>query len=220
MSNRLRASASAFTSPPEFGTACNPTHVLCVDDDDGMAGVIESELTRRGYRVTAAHGGQAGLAGIVRLTPDIVLSAVRMPGFSGLDVLAALIALSPRAAAMPFIFLMDIADRETELRCRRSGADDVVARPVDFEMLVAIIESRLAGVARRRLLPEIVGLNAREAEVLTWAARGKTSAEIALIVNLTRRTVDFHADKARAKLNACTRMQAAAKAACCGLIDI
>ena len=219
MSNRLGASA-ALSSGPEFGAACKPTHILCVDDDKETAGLIAEELIDRGYRVTVAHGGKAGLASIVREAPDIVLSDVSMPGFSGFDVLAGLISVSPRGACMPFIFLTALADRETELRGRRLGADDYVTKPVDFDMLVAIIESRLAGVARRLVMPLRVGLNDREAEVLTWAARGKTSAEIAQIVNLTKRTVDFHADNARVKLNAATRMHAAAKAASCGLIDI
>ncbi len=216
MSNRPGASASG----PEFGTSGKPTHILYVDDDRETAGLIAEELVDRGYRVTLAAGGQAGLAGIVREAPDIVLSDVSMPGFSGFDVLEGLIAISPRAAAMPFIFLTALTDRETELRGRQLGADDYVTKPVDFDMLVAIIEARLAGVARRRVMPEMVGLNHRESEVLTWAARGKTSAEIAQIVNLTKRTVDFHADNARVKLNASTRMHAAAKAASCGLIDI
>ncbi len=220
MSNRLGLPATASVRRLQAGAACKPTHILYVDDDKETAGLIAEELVDRGYRVSVAHSGQAGLASIVREAPDIVLSDVSMPGFSGFDVLAGLIAVSPRAAAMPFIFLTALADRETELRGRQLGADDYVTKPVDFDMLVAIIEARLAGVARRRVIPQAVGLNGREAEVLTWAARGKTSAEIAQIVNLTKRTVDFHADNARMKLNASTRMHAAAKAASCGLIDI
>jgi DNA-binding CsgD family transcriptional regulator len=62
-------------------------------------------------------------------------------------------------------------------------------------------------------------LNVREVEALTWAARGKTSAEIAQILNLTKRTVDFHIDNARDKLGAATRIQAAIKATSRRLIE-
>jgi len=48
--------------------------------------------------------------------------------------------------------------------------------------------------------------------VLTWAARGKTSAEIGVILDLSKRTVDFHLDNARTKLGAATRIEAAIKA--------
>jgi DNA-binding CsgD family transcriptional regulator len=49
--------------------------------------------------------------------------------------------------------------------------------------------------------------------MLTWVARGNTSAEIAVIVGLAKRTVDFHLDNARVKLHASTRTEAAIKAA-------
>ncbi|MGP0091405.1 MAG: response regulator transcription factor [Xanthobacteraceae bacterium] len=55
-------------------------------------------------------------------------------------------------------------------------------------------------------------LNEREIETLTWVARGKTSAQIADMLGLAKRTIDFHIDNARAKLGAATRTQAVAKA--------
>ena len=56
-------------------------------------------------------------------------------------------------------------------------------------------------------------LNDREIETLTWVARGKTSAQIAKIIGLSKRTIDFHLDNARVKLGAATRTEAALKAA-------
>jgi len=64
----------------------------------------------------------------------------------------------------------------------------------------------------RRLPPKEVTLSDRQVETLTWAARGKTSAEIARIVGLTKRTVDFHIDNARFKLGAATRLETVIKA--------
>jgi hypothetical protein len=54
---------------------------------------------------------------------------------------------------------------------------------------------------------------------LTWVARGKTSAEIAQIIGLTKRTVDFHIDNARGKLGAATRTEAVIKATTGRLIE-
>jgi DNA-binding NarL/FixJ family response regulator len=194
--------------------------ILCIDDDQETAGLIAEELAERGYRVAKAHGGETGLAAILREQPDLVLSDISMPGTSGFEVLERLVPLAPRFSAMPFVFLTALTDRDTELKARQLGADDYVTKPIDFDILVEIIEARLAGVARRRVLPKTVSLNERETEVLTWAARGKTSAEIAQIVAIAKRTVDFHADNARQKLNAATRMHAAVKAASCGLIEL
>jgi DNA-binding response OmpR family regulator len=195
-------------------------HILCIDDDHETASLLAEELVDRGFRVTVTHGGQAGLSALRRDAPDLVLSDISMPGVSGFDVLERLVELAPDYARIPFIFLTALTDRETELRGRRLGADDYVTKPIDFDILVTIIEARLAGVARRDIWGRTVNLNKRETEVLAWAARGKTSVEIAQILDLTKRTVDFHADNARQKLNAATRMHAAVKAASCGLIEL
>jgi DNA-binding NarL/FixJ family response regulator len=130
-----------------------------------------------------------------------------------------LTALGPRFGNMPFVFLTALTDRDNELKGRQLGADDYVTKPIDFDVLDAIIHARLARVARLEIWPKQFELNDREIETLTWAARGKTSAEIAQILNLTKRTVDFHIDNARVKLGAATRVEAAIKAATVRLIE-
>ena len=143
-----------------------------------------------------------------------------MPGMSGFDVLERLTALAPRFARVPFVFLTALADRQHELKGRRLGADDYITKPIDFDLLVAIIRARLAGVARMEIWPQGVLLSGREAEALAWSARGKTSAEIAGILGLTKRTVDFHIENARRKLGVATRIEAAVKAAAAGIIKL
>jgi DNA-binding CsgD family transcriptional regulator len=56
-------------------------------------------------------------------------------------------------------------------------------------------------------------------ECLTWAARGKTSTEIAQIIGTSKRNVDFHIETACRKLDVATRVQAAVKAATGRLIE-
>ena len=87
-------------------------------------------------------------------------------------------------------------------------------------MLAALITARLARVARRTVWPTRVGLRDREVETLTWAARGKTFAEIGEILGLSKRTVEFHLENARRKLGVPTRTQALIKAATGHLIQI
>jgi DNA-binding NarL/FixJ family response regulator len=187
-------------------------NILCIEDDKETAALIAEELVDRGYAVTLAHDGREGLAAILKTMPDLVLSDISMPVMSGFEVLERLIGLAPRFEKMPFVFLTALTDRDNELKGRRLGADDYVTKPIDFEVLDTILAARLAGVARTGLLPNLAKLNDREVEVLTWVARGKTSAEIAQIVGLTKRTVDFHIDNARTKLGAATRTEAVIKA--------
>jgi len=193
--------------------------ILCVEDDRETASLIAEELMERGYDVYLAHDGREGFAGILKLLPDLVLSDISMPVMSGFELLERLTAVAPRFRNMPFVFLTALTDRDNELKGRQLGADDYVTKPIDFDRLDAIIAARLAGVARNELWPKLVDLNDREVETLTWAARGKTSAEIAQILGLSKRTVDFHIDNAREKLGAATRVEAAIKAATGRLIE-
>jgi len=64
-----------------------------------------------------------------------------------------------------------------------------------------------------------VALNGRELECLTWSARGKTSPEIATLLGLSKRTVNFHVENACRKLNVSTRTEAVVKATSGRLIN-
>ena len=193
--------------------------ILCIEDDPETAALIAEELIERGYEVGLASDGREGFAAILKDMPDLVLSDISMPVMSGFEILERLTALAPRFRNMPFVFLTALSDRDSELRGRTLGADDYVTKPIDFDVLATIITARLAGVARMEVWPKLIDLNDREVETLTWVARGKTSAEIAKILGLTKRTVDFHIDNARTKLGAATRTQAVIKAATGRLIE-
>jgi DNA-binding NarL/FixJ family response regulator len=193
--------------------------ILCIDDDRAVAELIGEELAARGFDAAIAHDGHEGFVSILKTMPDLVLCDVSMPVMSGYEVLESLNGLAPRLGRIPFVFLTALADRDSELRARRLGADDYVTKPIDFDMLEMIINARLAGVARNEVWPRLVTLNDREIEALTWVARGKTSAEVADLVGLSKRTVDFHLDNARLKLGAATRTEAAIKAAMGKLIE-
>jgi DNA-binding response OmpR family regulator len=193
--------------------------ILCIEDDMETASLIAEEFEERGYEVMQAHDGQKGFAGVLKNQPDIVLCDVSMPVMSGFEVLDRLTALTPRFAAMPFIFLTALGDRDSQLKGRRLGADDYVLKPIDFEILDTIIRGRLARVARTDIWSSKVAMNEREIECLTWAARGKSSAEIAQIIATSKRNVDFHIESACRKLEVATRVQAAIKAVSGRLID-
>jgi DNA-binding NarL/FixJ family response regulator len=195
-----------------------PKKILCIEDDRETAALVAEELLDRGFEVRVAYGGQEGLLAIMKATPDLVLCDASMPVMTGFEVLDRLKEFAPRLGRIPFVFLTALADRDNELKGRRLGADDYVTKPIDFERLVFIINARLAGVARTKLLPRHMKLNDREIEVLTWAARGKKSADIARKLRLSKRTIDFHIDNARLKLRAATRTEAVIKAATGGLI--
>jgi DNA-binding response OmpR family regulator len=189
-----------------------PKKILCIEDDRETAKLIAEELNERRFEVLIAYEGHEGFIAILKGIPDLVLCDIGLPYMSGFEVLERLNELSPRLERIPFVFLTALSDRDSELRGRQLGANDYVTKPIDFDILETIISARLSGVARNDIWPKRTHLNDREAETLTWAARGKTSVQIAEMLNMPKRTVDFHLDNARAKLGVSSRTEAAVKA--------
>jgi DNA-binding response OmpR family regulator len=214
---REAASSASLKGHGAMGSAAKK--ILCIEDDPETAALITEDLQERGYAVTIALDGDAGFAALLKTQPDLVLCDISMRGLTGFEVLERLTALAPQFESIPFIFLTALADRETELKGRRLGADDYVTKPIDFEVLATIIEARLSRVARNEVWSRRVDLNDREIDSLTWSARGKTSSEIATILGLSKRTVDFHIENACRKLNVATRIEAAVKATSGRLIE-
>jgi DNA-binding NarL/FixJ family response regulator len=176
-------------------------------------------LSERRFETALAHDGHDGFVAILKWMPDLVLCDVGLPIMTGFEVLERLNMLAPRLGRIPFIFVTAYSDPDSELRARHLGADDYVTKPIDFDILDTIIAARLAGVARNEIWPKLAMLNEREIASLTWAARGKTSAQIAELLGLSKCSVDFHLDNARVKLGATTRTQAAIEAATSRLIE-
>ena len=193
--------------------------ILCIEDDAETSALIAEDLQERGYIITIAGGGNEGVSAILKTAPDLVLCDINMPDMSGFEVMECLTTLAPQHRSVPFIFLTARKDRDSELKGRRLGADDYVQKPIDFEILAAIIEARLGRGVRNEAWSRQVALNDRELECLAWSGRGKTSQEIATVVGLSKRTVNFHIENACRKLNVSTRTEAVVKATSGRLIN-
>lgn len=87
--------------------------ILCIEDDRETAALIAEELIDRGYAVSMAHDGSEGLAAILRIMPDLVLSDISMPKLSGFELLERLITLAPRFSRMP-VRVFDRAHRSRQ----------------------------------------------------------------------------------------------------------
>jgi DNA-binding NarL/FixJ family response regulator len=185
--------------------------LLCIEDDRDSAAVIATELVKRGFAVTVAHGGEHGLLAILKSTPDLVLCQIDMASMTGFEVLQRLSTIAPPLGRIPFLFLVGPDKSEPGIRTRLARTVEYVSKPIDFHQLTSIINARLTSADRAEL-------NHREILALTWVARGATSTDIARRLKLSKRTVDFHVTNARIKLHARTRTEAVIKAATSGLI--
>ena len=175
-------------------------------------------LTGDGFIVSTVQTGNAGLSALEG-KPDLVLCDIDLPDVSGFEVLERIRSGNLLSLGVPFIFLTAFSQRAHQIHARQLGCDDYVTKPIDFELLAAIIRHRLSAVAERKADTTELKLTDRELEALTWVARGKSSADIAVILSISERTVNFHMDNAMRKAGVSTRVQAAVKCAVLGLIN-
>jgi DNA-binding response OmpR family regulator len=177
--------------------AQDSTILLCIEDDREVAKLVAEEMSDRGFDVLIAHDGHEGLVAILKGIPDLVLCDIGLPGLSGIELLEHLNELSPRR--MPFILVTALCDRENKLRAKQLGID---TKPIDFDALETIIRARLADIASNDNCLRLANLTDWEAELLTWAARGKSSTQIAKLLGAVEKTVRLGLDHARFKLSA------------------
>jgi DNA-binding NtrC family response regulator len=130
--------------------------VLLVDDETGILESLQILFRGEGYEVVAADGGRAGLEALEAERPDIVISDIRMPGVTGLDVLARAREVDPEMAV---ILMTAQASLQSAVRAVNEGAYYYLQKPFSNEELLAICaraaESRALKVENRELKQEI-----------------------------------------------------------------
>ena len=126
-----------------------PQHVLIIDDDGAIRDMLALYLRGRGYTVSVAADGEAGLAQCRLERPDLILCDLRMPGQDGLTVLAEVSANCPD---LPVVIVSGNADTGDAIQALRLGAWDYVTKPImDLGVLDRAIERSLE---RARLIAE------------------------------------------------------------------
>ncbi len=130
--------------------------VLVIDDESGILDTLRILLRNEGFEVTTAQGGKAGLEALRAGMPDIVLSDVRMPQVSGIDVLTAAREQDPMT---PVILMTAQASLQSAIAAVNSGAFYYIQKPFSNDELVAILrracEYRAVRVENKQLKQEI-----------------------------------------------------------------
>jgi DNA-binding response OmpR family regulator len=122
--------------------------ILLVEDDAEMRAMVASCLRRDGYTVIEAADGDGALdwlgpgvlEGELERTPDLIVSDIRLPYFSGLDILEG---LSIAATPVPVILITGFGDDETHAKARELGARCVLDKPFDLVVLRGAVRSVL-----------------------------------------------------------------------------
>jgi two-component system, OmpR family, copper resistance phosphate regulon response regulator CusR len=115
-------------------------HVLLIEDDARIREIVERGLGARGFVVSSAPDGEAGLDLARKLDVDLVLLDLLLPGRDGLDVLEDLREAKPR---LPVIAVTALDDTGSRVSGLDAGADDYITKPFSVEELAARVRARL-----------------------------------------------------------------------------
>ena len=114
--------------------------VLVVDDDEEICSAFEQFLRELGHRPLVASNARDALAAVAESHPELVILDVRMPGMDGLEALRAIRQLDPKAYV---VIMTAYGTSQTSIEAVQLGAFDYLTKPLDLDVVRAVIEKAL-----------------------------------------------------------------------------
>ena len=128
------------------------SRILVVDDETSMRQLLEITLRKEGHRVTMAESGQKAVEAFSKAAYDLVISDIKMPDMSGVEVLREVKQSAPET---PVIMITAYSSAETAVEALRLGAYDYIAKPFKIDELKVTIKNALE---KQQLKEEVVSL--------------------------------------------------------------
>lgn len=183
--------------------------VYVIDDDDGARHSLEFLLDCAGIRVRSFNSADAFLAASPPLAGACVVTDVRMPGRSGIELVEE---MNRRGAHVPVIVITGHADVPLAIQAMHAGVADFIEKPFDDQVMLAAIRKALARQAgseaaqeeRKTIVDRIASLSGREREVMEGLAKGEANKAIAYDLGISARTVEVYRANVMMKMQAKT----------------
>lgn len=202
-------------------------HILIVDDDTRIRGLLKKYLTDNGYRTSSAADAAEAQRKMDALTYDLLVLDIMMPGITGLEFTAK---LREAENAVPILLLTALAETEQRIEGLTLGADDYLPKPFDPKELLLRVQNilRRSGADENIIAPpeEVrfgdylfryergelsrdgarITLTTREIEVLRCLTQAPgrivTRAELADGEEISERAIDVQINRLRRKIEA------------------
>jgi len=181
--------------------------VHVVDDEPAIRESLAMLLDASGLGCRTYADAETFLAVLPLDTPGCVVSDVRMPGMSGLDLLRV---LQDRRVELPLIVITGHADVSMAVQALKEGAADFIEKPFDEKVFLKAVRGALAQgekafhERRRHLEVEgrVASLTPREREVMALVVQGLPNKAVAVELNISVRTVEIHRARVMEKMAA------------------
>ena len=181
--------------------------IYVIDDDDAVRQSLEFLLKTAGYAVTGFESAKAFLKIMPELRSGCILTDVRMPEITGIDLLRH---VKERGIDIPVIVITGHGDISLAVDAMKLGAVDFLEKPFDDDQLLAALKSALnqdADQAERKaelseIHDKLAVLSNRERQVLDGLVAGNANKTIAFDLGISPRTVEIYRANLMTKMGA------------------
>lgn len=183
------------------------TVIHVVDDDAAMRDSLAFLLDVNGFQPKTYESANAFLSAAATGAASCVISDIRMPGLSGIELVRA---LKSRGEACPVILITGHGDVALAVEAMKAGAVDFIEKPFDDAALLSAIRTALDtrsakqgdSAAKKEAEVRLADLSPRERDVLLGLVAGKINKVIAHDLNISPRTVEVYRANLMAKTGA------------------
>ncbi|MBH0237738.1 response regulator FixJ [Methylobrevis albus] len=183
------------------------TRVHVIDDDEAARNSLAFLFDAAGLDVVAHENADDFLAQPSDPGAGCLVTDVRMPGMSGLDLLAE---LRRRGDRLPVVLITGHGDVPMAVEAMKLGASDFVEKPFDDEAMLRIVRGALArgadvaaaSIEQAEIAARLAALSPRERQVLDGLVAGHANKRIAFDLDISPRTVEIYRANVMAKMQA------------------
>ena len=171
--------------------------IYAIDDDEAVRQSLEFLLRTAGIKVRGFESGKAFLDVLAQIDSGCVITDVRMPEITGIDLLKKVKEIKPD---LPVIVITGHGDIALAVEAMKIGAVDFLEKPFDDDHLLAAVKSALdreADLAQRNaevngIHDKLAALSNRERQVLEGLVAGNANKNIAFDLGISPRTVEIY----------------------------
>ncbi|WP_432787277.1 response regulator transcription factor [Oligella sp. MSHR50489EDL] len=183
--------------------------IFVVDDDDAVRDSLRLLLETQNYRVQTFASGEEFLEQYNPNHVSVLITDVRMPGMSGLQLQEQLL---ERKATLPIIFITGHGDVNMAVSTMKKGAVDFIEKPFNLEDIMPVIarfldqayEQMQEAISQQKVDSLLARLTSREEQVLERIVAGRLNKQIADDLNISIKTVEAHRANIMEKLEVST----------------
>jgi CheY-like chemotaxis protein len=110
--------------------------ILIVEDDEEMRALLSDMIEEEGYKTASVNNGSEAFRKLAKESFDLIITDIRMPGLTGLDILPGIKKLQPDA---PIIVITAFGSEEVQRKALEKGAQAYLEKPIHFQELRTLI---------------------------------------------------------------------------------